>query len=235
MKGSNGDWPASPTAAQKVGETHDTPARRSNVPPGDGTTDQRVPFQDSIKGRWLLSSPTAVHADAEVQDTPTSSPFGSAGVGTLDQRVPFHRAASGPMPNPTATQAVAEVQSTASNCPLTSGALVIVQRLPFHDSISGDVTCFAVRPPTASQKPAEAQDTARSSLSSPLMLGLGTIAQDSTWALTGTSAPSNTSPVKRTITTLAAARLIMHLPSRWLITRHSPGGHRTPVNRGPRL
>src|SRR5215469_2989656 len=230
MKGSNWDWPASPTAAQKVGETHDTPARRSNVSPGDGTTAQRVPFQDSIKGRWLLSEPTAVHADAEVQDTPTSSPFGSAGVSMLDQRVPFNRSARGPTPNPTATQAVAETQDTASNCPLKSGALVIVHRLPFHDSMSGDVAFFAVRAPTAAQKAADAQDTAARKLSSPLMLGLGTMAHDSVWALTGTSAPSNTSPAKRTITTLAAARPITHHPvvgSSGVILPMGPGRPRT--------
>jgi hypothetical protein len=177
--------------------------------------DQRVPFQDSIKVP-LLVEPTAVHADAEEQDTPTSSPPGFDGVGTMDQRVPFHRSArGGPLApvNPTAVQAVAEAQDTASNCPPgAAGVLAVAQCLPFHESISGDVACFAVRAPTASQKAADVQDTAARKLSSPLMLGLGTMAQDSVWALTGTSTPSDTSPVKRTITTRAAARLITHHP-----------------------
>jgi hypothetical protein len=56
---------------------------------GLGTTDQPVPFQDSISVLVALPLvlPTAVHAVAETHDTPSSSLYACAGLGlgTTDQ------------------------------------------------------------------------------------------------------------------------------------------------------
>jgi len=50
---------------------------------GLGTTDQPVPFQDSISVLVALPLvlPTAVHAVAETHDTPSSSLYACAGLG----------------------------------------------------------------------------------------------------------------------------------------------------------
>jgi len=76
-------------------ETQDTPWRKLAIPRrGLGTTDQLVPFQDSIRARYellVLKLPTAVHAVAEVQDTSASRSPDRDGLrlGTTDQLVPF--------------------------------------------------------------------------------------------------------------------------------------------------
>src|SRR6266568_4424045 len=85
-----------PTAMHAVAEGQDTPPRRSLFADGLrlGTTDQVVPFHDSIRvlSRPLtLRLPTAVHAVAETHDTSVRQlPVAlGLGLGTTDQLVPF--------------------------------------------------------------------------------------------------------------------------------------------------
>src|SRR6266516_6826200 len=78
-----------PTAMHAIAETHDTPESQLPVALGLGlgTTDQLVPFQDSISVAGPLPVlPTAVHALAEMHDTPSSSlNVAGLGLGTTDQ------------------------------------------------------------------------------------------------------------------------------------------------------
>src|SRR5574340_421160 len=78
-------------------EVQDTPLTSVWLIPGLGlgTTDQRLPFQDSISevvGPLLWkASPAAVHVPGETQDTPLRKlPLvPGLGVGSTDHRVPF--------------------------------------------------------------------------------------------------------------------------------------------------
>ena len=82
-----------PTAVQVVAEVQDTPERSVEMDPGWGlgTTDQLVPFQDSMRVLPApLLLPTAMHAAAEVQDTLLRLSLDPGlGLGTTDQVVPF--------------------------------------------------------------------------------------------------------------------------------------------------
>src|SRR5215472_14159792 len=111
---------------QASAATHDTPLRPPPIAGlGLGTTDQRVPFQDSITVLNAVplgeTAPTAVHASAETHDTPFRSlPVPARlGVRTTDQRVPFQDSArvppGPPCVKPTAMQAAAEAQDTATS------------------------------------------------------------------------------------------------------------------------
>jgi hypothetical protein len=88
-----------PTAVQAVAEVQDTPSRLLEMLPalGLGTTDQLVPFQDSISVWYGLPPvlPVAVQVVAEVQDTPerVSPVLAGLGLGTTDQLVPFQDSA----------------------------------------------------------------------------------------------------------------------------------------------
>src|SRR5579859_3578024 len=92
-----------PTLMQKRADGQETPRResKSDAEPalGLGTTDQTVPFHDSIRvllaePRPLPVLPTATQSRAETQETPAralgvdSEP--GLGLGTIDQAVPFH-------------------------------------------------------------------------------------------------------------------------------------------------
>ena len=93
-----------PTTVHAVFEAHDTPLSNVWLKPGLGlgTTDQRLPFQDSISevvGPLLWkASPAAVHASGETQDTPLRKLplFPGLGVGSTDHRVPFQDSARVP-------------------------------------------------------------------------------------------------------------------------------------------
>jgi hypothetical protein len=118
---------------------------------GLGTTDQLVPFQDSMrvlgtKLTPMLLVPTAVQAAAETQDTPErGSPSDPRlGLGTTDQLAPFQdsmrvlgRRSVLSALLPTAVQAAAETQDTPER-PLALdpglGLGTTVQLVPFHDS-----------------------------------------------------------------------------------------------------
>ncbi len=102
----------SPTAVQRVAETHDTPPSSSStaspvaptaLAPGGVTSrsiDQTLPFQRSasiakVPDRFA-KIPIAMHADVDTHDTPSSSlPFAPRGVGMRcpDQVVPSHLSA----------------------------------------------------------------------------------------------------------------------------------------------
>ena len=89
-----------PTAVHAVAERQDTPPRRLLFADGLrlGTTDQVVPFHDSIRvlSRPLtLRLPTAVHLVAETHDTSERKLRVALGlgVGTTDQLVPSHDSA----------------------------------------------------------------------------------------------------------------------------------------------
>jgi hypothetical protein len=57
---------------------------------GVGTTDQDVPFQDSIKAPKPNAEPIATQKLVETHDTPLKKfTFVSLGLGTTDQDVPF--------------------------------------------------------------------------------------------------------------------------------------------------
>ena len=81
---------ASPRIQQAQAEDPDPASRRSWPEPGRGllTTDQVVPFHDSINVFPLPSSPTALQEAVDTHDTPNSRPvtFGLAG---RDQVLPF--------------------------------------------------------------------------------------------------------------------------------------------------
>src|SRR5436309_884537 len=88
---------------------------------GLGTTDQAVPFHDSMRVRstklLFRYPPTATHELAETQDTPWRKLSNEErfGLATTDQAVPFHDStrvrSTPPLRNwPTATHEVAERQ-----------------------------------------------------------------------------------------------------------------------------
>src|SRR6516162_8190758 len=196
---------------QAPGEGQDTPLRAWAVTPGlgVGTTDHRVPFQDSITVLNAVplgeTAPTAVHASADTHDTPFRSlPVPARlGVRTTDQRVPFQDSArvppGPPCVKPTAMQAAAEAQDTATSSLLLLPKLGLGtsdQRVPSQRSarVTSAPMLFR-RWPVAMHMFAETQDTASRKLPPARRFGLCTTDQVRVCAFAGTTPPSNTSPV----------------------------------------
>ena len=91
--GSGVVWPTAVQNDALVHDTADKDAPKFALGFGLGTSDQFVPFQDSIRV-WLVwpEDPTAVHDEALVHDTPLRAFDSLEGFGleTIDQRAPFH-------------------------------------------------------------------------------------------------------------------------------------------------
>ena len=178
-----------PTAVQLVAETHDTPARLPVRLRGEGTTAQRVPFQDSMKGSLLPrpDTPTAAQKAGETHDTPARRSNALPGDGTTAQRVPFQDSIRGLRSTPlgaelpTAVQAAAEIHDTPARDLLAVGWLGLGttdQLAPFQDSIKvAERALLVVVEPTAVQAAAETHDTPVRELPAVPRLGLGTTDQ----------------------------------------------------------
>jgi hypothetical protein len=180
----------SPAAVQAVADGQDTLARELSIPRlGLGTTDQLVPFQDSIRvlstlAVLVVEAPVAVQAVAEGQDTLARElSIPRLGLGTTDQLAPFHDsirvlvvlAPLGEGLAPVAVQAVADGQDTLAREPVP-GLGTTDQLAPFQDSIRV-LLVLAPEKPTAVHSVAETHDTPSRTLTWIDGLGLGTTDQ----------------------------------------------------------
>jgi hypothetical protein len=147
-----GSSEATPTAEQKVVETHEIPVRllsKEALLLGLGTIDHAVPFHCSMRVCWAtpeLKVPTAVQSDDETHETPARLLFEESlvfGLGTIDHATPSHRSMSvccaiPELKVPTAVQSDGEMHETALRSlaweALVLGLGTMDQERPLHRS-----------------------------------------------------------------------------------------------------
>jgi hypothetical protein len=161
----------SPTAVHSEGPKQDTaPSKATPVGRGFGlgTTDQALPFHDSINV-WERAPPTVMHLDAAVHETPNREMPGRTGLGVIVHTDPFQDSINGSAAAPstalpTAIQADRRVHDTPYRIfdwPLGKlGLGTTDQTDPFHDSIRVSSTGpEVVKLPTAVQALGPLHDT----------------------------------------------------------------------------